>query len=375
MPRVPQLLAVPIGRYDAHHALDAAVPVTRDLTKVLVDGGYTPAYEELVEKDVKLETVTAAVKTWLDARGTDDDVLVYWTGHGVRTVDGQLLVVSDSPPAPLADEAVDPKLLFQRLLRSKAPRGLLIIDTCFSGKAGTVVSDFMARVKESQLPPSEKRIAILTSSHPERTVPSPVFGDALAQVLGDPESGAASWGRSEQWIGLGALRQALDAAIAPAAGIHLEVQAWEARPTGWAVDDTGGSAWLRNPRWVGSGVDELVELRRAVGTTAAEHWDVSGRGLDVGTSGWAFVGRTAPLTRLVDWLRSGVAVVTGPPGAGRSSQQGCNPAGGSPAMSIAHFRHVAIPHPGTGNRPGDAWCKRPGCSASRRCCGGCNLGV
>ena len=61
--------------------------------------------------------------------------------------------------------------------------------------------------------------------------------------------------------------------------------------------------------------------------------------------------------------------------AGRSSQQGCNPAGGSPAMSIAHFRHVAIPHPGTGNRPGDAWCKRPGCSASRRCCGGCNLGV
>ena len=61
--------------------------------------------------------------------------------------------------------------------------------------------------------------------------------------------------------------------------------------------------------------------------------------------------------------------------AGRSSQQGCNPAGGSPAMSIAHFRHVAIPHPGTGNRPGDAWCKRPGCSASRRCCGGCNLGA
>ena len=66
---------------------------------------------------------------------------------------------------------------------------------------------------------------------------------------------------------------------------------------------------------------------------------------------------------------------TGKPCAGRSSQQGCNPAGGSPAMSIAHFRHVAIPHPGTGNRPGDAWCKRPGCSASRRCCGGCNLGV
>ncbi len=33
---------------------------------------------------------------------------------------------------------------------------------------------------------------------------------------------------------------------------------------------------------------------------------------------------------------------------------------GSPAVSIAHVGHVAIPHPGLGNYPGDAWCKRPG---------------
>ena len=36
--------------------------------------------------------------------------------------------------------------------------------------------------------------------------------------------------------------------------------------------------------------------------------------------------------------------------------------------------HVAMPHPGMGNHPGDAWCKRPGRPA-RRCCGGCNLGA
>ena len=49
-------------------------------------------------------------------------------------------------------------------------------------------------------------------------------------------------------------------------------------------------------------------------------------------------------------------------GTGRwSSRQGCHLAGGSPAVPVAHIRHVAIPHPGPGNCPGYAWRKRPGC--------------
>ena len=47
------------------------------------------------------------------------------------------------------------------------------------------------------------------------------------------------------------------------------------------------------------------------------------------------------------------------PGRG-SGQQGRNPAGESPAVSIARVGHVAIPHLGAGNQPSYAWCKRPG---------------
>jgi Reverse transcriptase (RNA-dependent DNA polymerase) len=54
----------------------------------------------------------------------------------------------------------------------------------------------------------------------------------------------------------------------------------------------------------------------------------------------------------------------GEPCAGGSSRQGCDPAGESPAMSVVRVGHEATPHPGTGNRPGDAWCERPGGSAS-----------
>ena len=46
--------------------------------------------------------------------------------------------------------------------------------------------------------------------------------------------------------------------------------------------------------------------------------------------------------------------------AGGSSRQGRSPAGESPAMSIARFRHVAIPQVMVGNRMAFAWCKRPG---------------
>ena len=56
----------------------------------------------------------------------------------------------------------------------------------------------------------------------------------------------------------------------------------------------------------------------------------------------------------------------GEPCAGGSSRQGCDPAGESPATSVVHVGREATPHPGSGNRPGDAWCERPGGPARKR---------
>ncbi|MCP3966562.1 MAG: hypothetical protein GY718_09445 [Lentisphaerae bacterium] len=46
---------------------------------------------------------------------------------------------------------------------------------------------------------------------------------------------------------------------------------------------------------------------------------------------------------------------------GWSGRQGHNLAGESPAISVTRVGYVAIPHPGAGNHPGYAWCKRLGC--------------
>ena len=70
---------------------------------------------------------------------------------------------------------------------------------------------------------------------------------------------------------------------------------------------------------------------------------------------------------------AGVVSFTEEPNVGRSSRQGCNPTGESPVVSIARVGHVVMPHPGMGNHPGYAWCKRPGRPVDD--CGGCDLEV
>src|SRR5262249_44461160 len=113
--------------------------------------------------------------------------------------------------------------------------------------------------------------------------------------------------------------------VGTSADLHVDWVAWSALRTGWANDD--GEAWLPNPSWVGRMPDEVVELQRSLLgiTEAGAHWGLSHRGLEVGASGWAFVGRQATLTESVNWLDSsqgGVLVITGPPGSGKSAVLG-----------------------------------------------------
>src|SRR5437660_8664005 len=97
-----------------------------------------------------------------------------------------------------------------------------------------------------------------------------------------------------------------------------------------------------------------------------------GSGWTVGASGGACPGSASRLCcsdtrcprrgyriRSID-LRKSVNPAPEEPCAGRSGRQDCNPAGGNPAVSIAQFGHVAIPHPVRVTVREYAWCKRPG---------------
>ena len=321
-----RLLMVAIGSYDHHARLGDVVTVTTELADLFRRAGFVQDHPELVAEHVCVRTIIDAVTTWFPGHGPRDEVVAYWTGHGVRTVlHDHLLVGTDTPSDPKSYQAVEPGLLFELLVQSPARVSLLIIDTCFSGMAGQTATSLVAKLKSKSIPPPSvvgRRIGLLTTSHPSRTVTSPVFGAALVKVLADPEAGSASWGRRDARISLRQLQDALDAEIGSEADVHIDWSAWTARRTGWANDD--GRAWLPNPAWVGWVPTEVVELQRALlcVTEASAHWDLSHRGLEVGSSGWAFVGRVDTLQKILHWLgseRGGVLIVTGPPGSGKSA--------------------------------------------------------
>ena len=54
----------------------------------------------------------------------------------------------------------------------------------------------------------------------------------------------------------------------------------------------------------------------------------------------------------VGYIIGGYTDTAGKPDIGRSSRQGCDPAGESPAVSVARVGHEAIPQPEVGNHPG-----------------------
>ena len=60
-------------------------------------------------------------------------------------------------------------------------------------------------------------------------------------------------------------------------------------------------------------------------------------------------------------LATGLGASRAEPRRACSGREGPNLAGESPVVSIARFRHVAIPQSVMGNHTGMAWRKRPGC--------------
>ena len=201
-----RLLAVAIGAYDHHGPLDEVVAVTGELVNLFTRGGFVQDHPELVGECVHVETIDGAIKEWFPEKKEDDQLLVYWTGHGLRSnISGLLLAGTNTPVDPASYEAIAPGLLVELLIRSSAQSGLLIIDTCFSGTAEVIAEQLMVDLKMKELPSPKmvgRRVGVLTTSHSLRTVTSPVFGAALVKVLGDPDRGSASWGRRDAKIGL-----------------------------------------------------------------------------------------------------------------------------------------------------------------------------
>src|SRR4029453_5299178 len=226
--------------------------------------------------------------------------------------------------------AVDTKTLGSAVAKSPAEKVLVILDTCYSGRGAGEVAEAVAKVLGTRpaAPGRQKAVAVIASAHALDKAQEGVFGEALVHVLANP-SVNRRWSDEDSFIHT----EFLAAAVAD----ELEARGIAQRP-GYKADGLGQD-FVPNPRHRPGILAEDVETRRRRLEAAEEHFLPAARGIEVGETGWDFPGRERLVRDVISWLataRSGMLVVTGPPGAGKSAVMGR-----LATMSDPHYRERA----------------------------------
>ena len=148
--------------------------------------------------------------------------------------------------------------------------------------------------------PGLDELAVISSSHALDKAPDGAFVQALTRIL---QGDTTRWTEKDRYIEPTQLYRALTD--------HLEAEGLKVQ----GVDHGSRGPVLPNPNANESSPDIELALK------TRDHFIRSASSLEIGESGWFFTGRTEILERLAEWLRSGTGmfVVTGPPGAGKSA--------------------------------------------------------
>ncbi|MET8012139.1 hypothetical protein ABZU86_12035 [Streptomyces sp. NPDC005271] len=255
-------------------------------------------------------------------------LLLYWAGHGwTDRPRGLFLLCSDTPYSSEHDSAISqtnaiaPAVLGERLALCGARDIVLIMDACGAGggaEDAVVAFRNAAAGRRTTDPP---RLVVMGSAAPERVAEERTFSEALRSLLADEDEKVAAhrgWGPHDRWITVEELTKALEARLGAS------------QPPDVMTTGVISTPFFPNPLYDPQAPDHDLERRRTVPALkpkdVREHFMLKFRGIDTADdSGYFFQGRVRPLRSIVTWLRtegSGMFVVTGPPGSGKSALLG-----------------------------------------------------
>lgn len=238
--------------------------------------------------------------------------LLYWVGHGSREGPYAWLLAGRSRSPLTQHRAVNARdvadMLRVRWVERAAGDGswtVLVLDCCRGRDAATAIVNTLTEDPGSR--PGQLAVVEVGGSSATEVGR---FADALEEAL-------AGFTENDTVIPLRSLLFAATDRL----GVNVQ-------PTIWLSRD----AALANPRAAPAvlmATQDLVEEWRATITDlepdVRDHFLAKAQGTELGELGWHFAGRAEECARLVDWLRetpSGMLVVTGEPGAGKSALLG-----------------------------------------------------
>jgi len=251
----------------------------------------------------------------------------YWAGHGHESGDEFYLLCRNASDnlRVTTSEALTAREIGQRLALTTADRIVAIVDACHAGGGSQrIVAAFKTAVAEMgfQHPEQRPRLAVISSASSGEYAREATFSQALAHVLRvgpPPDSGRTWWTHRDREITPEELAAAVQARLAGLSARQFP-----------EYDQTGViGGFFPNPHYM-TLPDVVVEHRKQPATLsdadAVQHFMTKFRGIDAGDErGWFFTGRTEPLRAIVTWLvtaSSGMLIVTGPPGSGKSAVLG-----------------------------------------------------
>lgn len=300
-----RFIGVGISNYDSYERLPAAGPGVERVGKFLAE---TATFvTEYLNSDPTEEEVRARLKTALPKNAIEigSALVVLWSGHAEVTPDDRLRLLARNS---LVGDAVElsPDWLAERAAQSGASHVFLMIDTCHAG-AGAVHA--LARVYEiwqQNADPNASLLILCSSVAMERALDGQ-FVTRLLDVLehGAQSPGLDGWSRH-------------NARVTAATVVATLRKSWpvaeSAKPLRVDYNSDDGIPLFRNPLYQPDARSELVEhLIQAA----------SGRSPD--ETGNFFTGRVPQVEAVAGWLAaktSGVRLITGPAGSGKSALAG-----------------------------------------------------
>lgn len=323
-----QVGVVLLTEYDHYARLKKLAAEVQSALALFTTLGFDVLDAGTLRGDGRGSSVQKAIGVWQPA---GQRLIIYWAGHGKVIDSGALFLCSRDTAGNRLPEAYDsvPASVLGDLLAGKdVSEIVLLLDACGAGGgAAEIVARFRAKVNSrSYLHGFKPGLAVISSAGRYQFAREGAFSSALVSVLRDGPPADPSylpWTERDEYITPVELFKAIR--------VHLARPAARGSVQAPDYDETGGvGRFFPNPRYNRQipdvGVAEKQRRAALLPSAVAEHFMLKFRGIDtVDDRGWFFTGRERLLRRLAWWLgsrQSGLLVLTGPPGCGKSAVLG-----------------------------------------------------
>jgi WD40 repeat protein len=315
-------ILISIGNWEYAHEPQLDIPAVSDslnkVTQYFTDNLHY-RLERRIENPTSNDLLTD-LDEWFASpdRKETDWVVVYYSGHGKLEAGGELyLLTSNYKNDRTPSTAFRAGQLWSMLVSQNASgqarrteRVLVILDTCFSGAAAvSFASEVKARFSQGTSGPM---FYVIAAALPLEEAIGGRLVDAFISAMENPALGGAH----QEFIFFDQLAPAMNQKMKPYQLTRVMVDSPNDIPR-----------FFPNPRWKPQAHfgATVREIRSAVEKNEYEsHWNPVSRGVEFASqTGDFFTGRKQILDSLTQWLSapggSGMHVVTGAPGSGKSA--------------------------------------------------------